>query len=784
MPIFNSVISGGGSGGGGDKITALLGSNAQSVTTGDKVILNTPALVDTGYCTEYVFQPAYSNNGQWAIFFGVYMMYVDTSGHPIFFKHDTVRDKLDYLLTLSGVTLKTMPNNQGENAAVKVTYNETTKRFAIAFNNNLSIYQVTINSDSDISVNLITTLVIYGSWGGIAQDTDTLWYMTTLGDFDTITVCDFTYENSTFTLGSAYTHTNTAPTFSQTADYALGFSSDLTKFSIAKSGSSSTAARNHLYCGAVVNKTSKQITYGQTIVTVDTLNNNKVSIDINYVRNDGKVLVLNVPGTSVFSFKFEIDSLGEITNLVNYGSTTTSDLGTLSSTGARCGVIHQTGNIMTCDRFAVDITEDSYKRTSVEQAATSGGTSCSTMFTACLSSTGVFIWPYQPRALTVNYGYVLSKWNNGNPVRGDSYLTPIDNVGVPMYFDGTYLYTNSGVFTVSGGELVRYSSAGVGSSYNQMPIIYTSGYVAMACGRADQDAVGLAILSNGTVTGATLTPSVTNHFEVALDARLDNTYTGFLTGGLRQGSGSTSSSYAVFYASNGSIVYKSPSANTTDLAFFDSSDNLYMVRRGGSLYSVSLEGTTITYTELFATTAFATIFTDTGVIMYKAIVGSRQDNYQVWYKMNDGIYGITKLDIANSSLDVLPTPTALGEITGTVYTCWFDLSNRLVVRASDGIYVFAYTNHDISTLALVRKYNWGSEFNGPASINSDLTSYTYGNETYRKVADSSINGSYTYSADRFNGKNFSASSLTGIVNEEPYIDENSNKVVDVMTVLP
>lgn len=357
------------------------------------------------------------------------------------------------------------------------------------------------------------------------------------------------------------------------------------------------------------------------------------------------------------------------------------------------------------------------------------------------------------------------------------------SVGMPFYFDGNYLYATGGVYATDGeGGLTRLGNSGIYASMRD-PKLYPPLFL-------PDNVVGIATLySNGTVymdffesglaTGSTY--QGTNNDFIS-DVRLDSSKTGFIIG-----TGDKNNTNAVMHVTGGGKdAYNGNYRNGASgqcIGFFDASGNPYCYY-SNAIYSVTYNGTsTLVFTSLFTTSTVAGILS--GTTYWKTMaIGDRVDNYQMWFEANKQIFGFTKLDIANSKIDAVATPTALQEITGTIRAAWWDLQNRLTIRTDVGLYVFSYTNHDLSTMVLVKKFEWASDYAGPATCSSDLNSYaTGGYNGYLMVATDVPNGSYTYSANVYTGHNVASTSLTGIVSKAPYTDGSGNTVVDVDTIL-
>ena len=358
------------------------------------------------------------------------------------------------------------------------------------------------------------------------------------------------------------------------------------------------------------------------------------------------------------------------------------------------------------------------------------------------------------------------------------------SVGMPFYFDGNYLYATGGVYATDGeGGLTRLGNSGIYASMRD-PKLYPPLFL-------PDNVIGLATLySNGSVymdffesglaTGSTY--QGTNNDFIS-DVRLDSSKTGFIIG-----TGDKNNTNAVMHVTGGGKDAQNGNyrngASGQSVGFFDASGNPYCYY-SNNIYSVTYDGTsTLVFTSLFTTSTVAGLLSGSSYWKTMAI-GDRVDNYQMWFEANKQIFGFTKLDVANSKIDAVATPTALQEISGTIRAAWWDLQNRLTIRTDVGLYVFSYTNHDLSTMTIVKKFEWASDYAGPATCSTDLNSYaTGGYNGYLMVATDVPNGSYTYSANVYTGHNFATTSLTGIVSKAPYTDGSGNTVVDVDTILP
>lgn len=792
MPIFNASVTGEGGGqGGGDKVTALVGSNASGIDVGDKVVLNTDPTKDL--VTEYRFQEQVYNSGQWVIFFGEYMMYVNTSGKPVFLKHDTVSDKLIYIKTVSSITIDTV-GGYGSTTATRITYNENTKRFAVCKNGILKIYQVDVN-DSDASVSLLwSTGSFYGN-GGIAQDTDTMWYIGANGDLDSIILQDFSCSNDVFTPGIIYTHTNTCPAFSGTTYYNIGFNPNLTRFVLSADSTESSSSMS--LCGISINKENKQVTYADSLTASDAFSQSSVpSTTAFYLNNDGVGVLVHIVNQYYQSAVFSVGNSGSVTNFTMQAAYAMPYNEPNAEFGYSCniagvwygvGVIHQTGNWVTGPYFAMNISSGSYVRTtysSIRPSATGAGT-CQGSNIAALSTTGIFIWPYgcNYSSVSIDFRQILTKWDNGAPVRGNTYITPDSSIGYPLYFDGSYLYASGGVYAVSGGALTRIGNVTT-SGLTQArlscfpPVLLQDGTV-MFGASSGGTTVPILSLNNGIASGQ-LTDSSSSVYYYLTDTRFDSSKTGFAV----TSPTSTSNGYSsLYYFSNGSqVAYISGTTGGYWFTFFDSSNDAYCVKlNDGQIVKCTYSNGSITRgSTLFTSSAlYSLIGTGSG---YLACASSRVDNFQLWYRAQYGILGFVNMDIANSSVTILSMPDAMQYIDGTIYCAWWDLQNRLNIRTSTGLYVFSYSNHDISTLQLVKSFTWVADYSGPATCSPDLKSYAVGNTSYIKVVTQTAMPIYEFSANVYNGHNFGNTSLTGFVNEAPTTDPYGQPIVEVNTV--
>jgi len=780
MTIINTQISSGGGQGGGDKVTALVGSNASGVSVGDKVILNYPAVNEKGYCSEYRFNNlAGGSPVQWTIFFGEYMMYVDTSGHPVFFKHDTIKDKLIYIKRLTGVTLPLIGISAASlqsdgTGATRITYNETAKRFAVCKDGTLTIYQAEID---DLSANVYpiwSASTLVGN-GGIAQDSDTFWYMTTTSNLDSIVVKDFTYSSGTFVEGSAYTHTNTCPSFypSGVTGQRVGFSPNLKWFALSYGD---TIGATLGFCGMVVDKENKQITYGSSAYTV-TMNNYLPRSSVFSLNNSGNGVIIQIYSSSLRTAYFTIDQTGAIENVVVQNQISNQYFPNISYAFQGYGIIHQTGDWVTGPVYPLNITSSGFSK--IDYAGGSGAGLANIMI-ASLSSTGIFTYPYSlGSSSSVPYTNILTRWNNGAPSVGDTYLEPASELTNPFYFDGNYLYAQGGIYATNGGTgLTRIGNSTNTPSWRCPSIPLEDGSMAFGYGNGDCNYI---YVKNGVITG-----SLGSSLNVYLvDLRLDSSRTGWAA---TCATTSNVSGQGIDYIENGSRKsYKNTSPGG---GFLDKDGNAYMYYASTNttspfhIYSCTYNGgsgaTGIDTTEIFTSAGLWNFLG--GAYQYAAAVCDRIDNIHFWYKCNNAIVGFTKFDLTNLSITPLTTPAAIQQVSGTVYAAWWDLDNRLFIRTSTGLFVFAYTNHDISTMQLVKKFEWTTDYSGPATCSNDLKSYAVGNATYIKVIREADMPIYEFSANVYNGHNVASTSLTGFVNEAITTDPWGQSIVEVNTV--
>jgi len=805
MPIINSIIANNESG--SDKVTALVGSNASGISVGDKVILNYPAVNETGYCTEYRFQDQTYNSGQWSIFFDNYMMYVDTSGHPVILKHDIVNDKLIYLAKLDN-TLDLLGADDNKNTALRITYNENTRRFATCKNGALKVYQLYINESKNYyNVELLFSLSSIYSFGGIAQDSDTICYLTTDMNLDSLVIKDFIVNDGVATLGEAYTHTNTAQSISSITSDAFGcfMSPGLSIFTFTNGN---TSAAGGWITGAIVNKENKSITYSSETLTLSTINDGNSSNwsrhseywDM-WVDDSGYAVLMDCYTNSSSILRSQgiqittstISLIGSIIANTNFGSEVLYANWAKYYFGKQQGIIHKINGWITGGPFAVSIneTDGSYGRTPIASnnlsinSSYNGGAFCSS-----LSNTGLFIYPYRLATnSSTSYNTYIAKWNNGDPIRTYSYITPSDSISYPFYFDGNFLYATGGVFTASDSTLRKIGNLNVsGVLYNQgwMPPIFLDGRIGLGAGCSNNYYSTMAFLKDGTVSGAlnetsALTSSSRQLY--ALDARLDSTNTGFVTFIRYNENYYANGGSEIAYYSNGSEITSCTSRYAT-AGFFSANGTCYRI--GSSvLYSYTMSGSSMQEATVFNTNIMASMIgslNDRYVTCWLAVQGDRVDDYQAWYTAGGSFHGFTKLDLTNSQMIQITTPSALQEISGTIYACWWDSQNRLNIRTNIGLYVFSYSNHDISTMQLVKKFEWSTDYSGPATCSSDLMSYAVGNATYIKVVREVDMPIYEFSANVYNGHNFAGTSLTGFVNEAISTDPWGQSIVEVNTV--
>lgn len=789
MPIVNTVIAGEGGGqGGGDKVTALVGSNASGIDVGDKVILNYPAVNETGYCTEYRFQDQTYNSGQWAIFFGEYMMYVDTSGHPVFLKHDAVNDKLVYL-GRSNETLEVFPtpNTQGAdyNNTMKVTYNETTKRFATCKLGSLKIYQATIDEATGIyGVEQIGGFSTINACGGISQSDDVLWYLQTAGDADSIVVQDFSVLNGSLVAGDAYTHTNSCVTWESSGTFACFMSPSLDCFAFFKSGTNSSY--NGRLSGCIVDKENKTITYSSSQGVIAGGSDTAASAfyyvgycwDI-WLDDNGRG-VLWQPGYNNTeqsqAFLITSSSSSMVGSIVS--SSVTGSI-RFETAWRQPGIVHKVNGWLTGNLYAFKIDENtgSYIRSANSSRWTSGSTSYyahNISQKAALSITGLFIYPYMSSLIGSNpipFINMFVYFNGGSPVRGNTPVLPQSTIGRPYYFDGSYLYATGGVYATTGDGLERIGNSTLLDQTNY-PNELTPIFLPTGIGFCTGSSSSLAICNNGVITGSIGNESGVSFAMRSSDARFDSTNTGFINN-FDLGSGNDHKK--CLYFKNGAYV---SGGSTSGIAgFFDASGNCYLLT-SNTLYSVTYENNSVVTTSLFST-SISSAMTNTRFNL--SVLGDRVDNYQIWVVGYVGIKGFTKLDLNSSQIYQVQTPSAIQQVSGTVYAAWWDLDNRLFIRTSTGLYVFSYTNHDISTMQLVKKFEWDSAYAGPATCSNDLKSYAVGNGTYIKVVREADMPIYEFSANVYNGHNFAGTSLTGFVNEAITTDPWGQSIVKVDT---
>ena len=351
------------------------------------------------------------------------------------------------------------------------------------------------------------------------------------------------------------------------------------------------------------------------------------------------------------------------------------------------------------------------------------------------------------------------------------------NIGYPLYFDGSYLYASGGVYSASSGVLTRTGNLGSTLSAASRfipPCILPDGTVMFGASSGTGSAP-CVFLKDGLVMGA-FDDSRNAYF---VDSRLDSTKTGFVIA-----SYATTGSYFycnVYYLSQGARV--ADFQNTTMVPFMDSSNNAYTVRiSDGRITRWEYSNGSISGTNLFSSASLVSFISGVSSLGYTACTASREDNFQFWYRGGDRVHGFVNMDIAHSSVTVLSMPEAMQYINGTLYCAWWDLQNRLNVRTSTGLYVFSYSNHDISTLQLVKSFTWTTDYSGPATCSPDLKSYAVGNTSCVKVVTQTAMPIYEFSANVYNGHNFADTSLTGFVNEAPTTDPYGQSIVEVNTV--
>ena len=373
-------------------------------------------------------------------------------------------------------------------------------------------------------------------------------------------------------------------------------------------------------------------------------------------------------------------------------------------------------------------------------------------------------------------------------------------INSPLYFDGSYLYGTAGIYSAAGSELTYVSTPPISSGNNSMtgssletyftpqnlpPMFTSDGHVCFGCGNLNQaqgyqnpDQCYVICFKDGQYTGMLRYAYNSSYYApgAALDSRWGANKTGFVSFVHFTPASSSFSDCRVRYYVNGSCTSYTSYGNSA--TFFDHNGDFYNVD-GSYIYSVTYSSS-ISRSSLFSTNLLNSIAENKAESL--AIQGDRVDDYQIWYRINSAILGFSKLDVSNSSFTRVTNPSALQVIEGTIYACWWDLQNRLNVRTSTGLYVFSYSNHDISTMQLVKKFSWSTDYSGPATCSPDLRSYAVGNMSHIKVVTQTAMPIYEFSANVYDGHNFGNTSLTGFVNETPTTDPYGQPIVEVNTV--
>lgn len=370
------------------------------------------------------------------------------------------------------------------------------------------------------------------------------------------------------------------------------------------------------------------------------------------------------------------------------------------------------------------------------------------------------------------------------PAGQDITYTTTTAIDCPVYFDGQILVSTGGRFSANAdGTLTYLGGSGIGvwsganmSTFFATPPNYLLDGTIFYCVYPDN---GVLYIKDGSVSGSL--PYNSSESATVCDSNLDSTKTGYMS----TSAGVISSGYGtIYYFLNGSKV---ATLGSRTGAIYADNGNVYSIAWDSSnchrVSLLSVSGSSIIESQIFTTTTLFTMNAQRGT--YLACCTSKEDNYSFWYRRDQQPIGFTQLNLTNSTLDAVSPPTALNIIKGTVWQAWWDNQNRLYLRTTKGIYVFSYSNHEISTMTLLKRFEWDDSYNGPACISPSLRDYAVGNYTDSKAyTEGAIMPVYEFSANVYNGLNFDSNALTGFVNEAPYIDENNNLVVDVNTVLP
>jgi len=374
------------------------------------------------------------------------------------------------------------------------------------------------------------------------------------------------------------------------------------------------------------------------------------------------------------------------------------------------------------------------------------------------------------------------------PATYDINYTSGSSINYPYYFDGYFLYASGGIFATDGAGSLTYlgnsgslsGSWGSGSYHIYFPPTYTSNGICFGYGhtRSGVSYFGLMFFSSGAYTGAFNGNAGSGNRSLLLDARLDSSNTGFAS--LMSLVDYNNYEARLVYVTNGFVTGR---VDNSYFPFFTENGDCYAANWStDKFYKATYNGSAITFTELGSSGIVEAMFgAATNEYTYRAVQSSRKDDYQFWYHAGNSIKGFTHIDTTNNTIAQVTTPSALDAVKGTVFAAWWDLDNRLFIRTSTGLFVFAYTNHDISTMQLVKKFEWSTDYSGPATCSNDLKSYAVGNNTYVKVVREADMPIYEFSANVYNGQNFAGTSLTGFVNEAITTDPYGQSIVEVNT---